>query len=124
MTDVLQFLILTAAVVIVLPLAFERIGGTDTLFRQTPEGFFRPAAGEYTWGFMLASLLGNASSLGGNWAFVQRYTSVATPAAARKTGLLFGALYLVCPVVWMLPPMLFRLHEPSLRASAAKTPTC
>ncbi|WP_295902615.1 sodium transporter [uncultured Alistipes sp.] len=113
-TDVLQFLILTAAVVIVLPLAFERIGGTDTLFRQTPEGFFRPAAGEYTWGFMLASLLGNASSLGGNWAFVQRYTSVATPAAARKTGLLFGALYLVCPVVWMLPPMLFRLHEPSL----------
>ena len=113
-TDVLQFLILTAAVVIVLPLAFDRIGGAGTFLRQAPEGFFRPAAGEYTWGFMLASLLCNVSSLGGNWAFVQRYTSVSTPADARKTGLLFGALYLVCPVVWMLPPMLFRLHEPSL----------
>ncbi len=113
-TDVLQFLILTAAVIIILPLASGRIGGIDTFFRQAPEGFFRPAAGEYTWGFMLASLLCNISSLGGNWAFVQRYTSVSTPADARKSGLLFGALYLVCPVIWMLPPMLFRLHAPSL----------
>jgi SSS family transporter len=107
-TDVLQFVILFAAVIIVLPLAFEKIGGVNSFITASPEGFFDPIAGEYTPGFLFAFLLYNTIFIGGNWAYVQRYTSVKTPANAKKVGWLFGALYLISPIIWMLPPMIYR----------------
>lgn len=113
-TDVLQFIILFAAVIIVVPLAFTKAGGISEFFNSSPDGFFKMVNGEYTWGFILAFALYNLFFLGGNWAYVQRYTSVATPKDAKKTGWLFGALYLVSPVLWMLPPMLYRVYNPSL----------
>ena len=53
-TDVLQFIILTAAVVIVVPLAFGKIGGVEAFFTGVPEGFFNLVSGEYTWPFILS----------------------------------------------------------------------
>ncbi len=52
--------------------------------------------------------------LGGNWAYVQRYTSVRTEKDSKKVGWLFGALYLISPVLWMLPPMIYRIYNPAL----------
>jgi Na+/proline symporter len=49
---------------------------------------------------------------------VQRYTSVATPKDAKKVGWLFGTLYLLSPVLWMLPPMIYRIYNPSLNGLA------
>jgi Na+/proline symporter len=34
--------------------------------------------------------------------------------SARKVGFLFGGLYLISPVIWMLPPMLYRIINPEL----------
>jgi len=113
-TDVLQFVILFAAVLIVIPLAFQRVGGIHNWISSVPETFFRPVNGVYTWGFMIAYCLYNAVFIGGNWAYVQRYTSVKDPASARKVGLLFAGLYVFCPILWMLPPMIFRVVNPSL----------
>lgn len=113
-TDVLQFVVLTAAVIIVVPLAFMKVGGPGEFFRSSPDTFFKLVNGEYTWGFILAFGLYNLFYLGGNWAYVQRYTSVASPKDARKTGFLFGGLYLVAPILWMLPPMLYRIYNPGL----------
>jgi SSS family transporter len=117
-TDVLQFVVLTVAVIIVVPLAFLKVGGVDELFRSSPETFFNLVNGEYTWGFIMAFALYNLFYLGGNWAYVQRYTSVASPKDARKTGFLFGSLYLFAPVLWMLPPMLYRVYNPELNGLA------
>lgn len=113
-TDVLQFVILFAAVLIVIPLSFQRVDGIRNWIISCPEGFFHPVNSIYTWGFMIAFCLYNAVFIGGNWAYVQRYTSVKDPAGARKVGLLFSALYVVCPILWMLPPMIFRVVNPSL----------
>lgn len=113
-TDVLQFVVLTAAVVIVVPLAFEKIGGADRFFNVMPEAFFNLTNSEYSWVFLLAFGIYNGIFIGGNWAYVQRYTSVDTPRSAQKVGFLFAALYLVSPFIWMLPPMLYRLVDPSL----------
>lgn len=113
-TDVLQFLILLAAVVIVIPLSFQKIGGVTELFQQVPDDFFRIVNGEYTWVFILAFLFYNLFFLGGNWAYVQRYTSVSTPRDAKKVGWLFGLLYIISPVLWMLPPMIYRVYNPGL----------
>ncbi|MEX2565704.1 MAG: sodium transporter, partial [Cyclobacteriaceae bacterium] len=56
----------------------------------------------------------NTVFIGGNWAYVQRYTSVADTRSAKKVGYLFGTLYLISPLIWMLPPMIYRVVDPSL----------
>lgn len=108
-TNVLQFVVLTAAVLIVVPLAFDRVGGVSAFIETAPEGFFNLTGGEYTVWFMVAFGFYNMVFIGGNWAYVQRYTSVPDKRQAKKVGNLFGWLYLFSPVVWMLPPMLYRL---------------
>ncbi|SHF83817.1 transporter, SSS family [Arenibacter palladensis] len=113
-TDVLQFVVLTAAVLIVVPLSLDKIGGMDNFVSQAPENFFALVNEEYSWGFMIAFGLYNLFFIAGNWAYVQRYTSVATPKDAKKVGWLFGALYLISPLVWMLPPMIYRVLNPEL----------
>ncbi|WP_461533644.1 sodium:solute symporter family protein [Sinomicrobium sp.] len=113
-TDVLQFIVLTGAVIIVVPLAFDSIGGVEALFRNAPEDFFMPINEEYSWLFLLAFGVYNGVFIGGNWAYVQRYTSVNSPTSAKKVGYLFAALYLVSPLIWMLPPMIYRLVNPGL----------
>jgi SSS family solute:Na+ symporter len=113
-TDVLQFVILFAAVVIAVPLAFDKIGGVGTFFEKVPEGFFELFEGEYTPGFVIAFAIYNMFFLGGNWAYVQRYTSVKTERDSRKTGWLFGVLYTISPILWMLIPMIYRVYNPLL----------
>ncbi len=114
-TDILQFVVLTAAVLIILPLAFDKVGGVDAFTNQAPEGFFDLLNGEYTFGFLFAFALYHIFYIGGNWTFVQRYTSVESPQASSKVAYLFAGLYLVSPVIWMLPPMIFKVIDPSLQ---------
>lgn len=113
-TDVIQFIVLTAAVIIVVPLAFDRIGGVNELFTTAPEDFFMPTNEEYSWLFLLAFGVYNGIFIGGNWAYVQRYTTVDSPRSASKVGYLFAALYFISPFIWMLPPMIYRIVNPEL----------
>lgn len=113
-TDVLQFVILTAAVLIVLPLSLEKVGGMNQFIAEAPDTFFNLFNGEYTFWFILAFVGYNTIFIGGNWAYVQRYTSVENTASASKVGYLFGILYLISPLIWMLPPMIYRVLDPSL----------
>ncbi len=113
-TDVLQFVILFMAVVIAVPLAFGKIGGVGEFFEKAPEAFFECFNEEYSPWFIFAFCLYNSVFIGGNWSYVQRYTSVKTPESARKVGWLFGTLYLISPILWMLPPMIYRIYNPDL----------
>ena len=72
-TDVLQFVILTAAVLIVLPLSLEKVGGMNQFIAEAPDTFFNLFNGEYTFWFILAFVGYNTIFIGGNWAYVQRY---------------------------------------------------
>jgi SSS family solute:Na+ symporter len=113
-TDILQFVILSAAVAILLPLSLDRAGGFATFTQRVPDDFFNLLHGEYTLGFVLAFILYHIAYIGGNWTFVQRYTSVDSPRSARNVAYLFAGLYLISPVIWMLPPMIYRSIDPSL----------
>ncbi|UZR99168.1 sodium transporter (plasmid) [Chondrinema litorale] len=117
-TDVLQFVVLSAAVMIVVPLSFKAAGGFSNFLHTAPEGFFSLTNNEYTGSFLIAFGLYNLVFIGGNWAYVQRYTSVSAPREAKKVGWLFGALYTVSPIIWMLPPMLYRIIQPELNGLA------
>ena len=113
-TDVLQFVILTAAVLIVVILSVDYVGGVSNFVKKAPEDFFNLTGGEYNLWFLIAFGIYNTIFIGGNWAYVQRYTSVGTVKDARKVGLSFGWLYLLSPLVWMLPPMIYRVMNPEL----------
>jgi len=117
-TDVLQFVILTAAVLIVVPLSFQKTGGVTAFLDKTPEGFFSIFNGEFSPLFIVAFAIYNLFFLGGNWSYIQRYTTVRTKKDARKVGLLFGSLYLISPILWMLPPMIYRTINPELSGLA------
>lgn len=114
-TDVVQFVILSASVFIVIPIAFSEIGGVSQFFARAPSGFFQPFNADYTFEFMLAFIVYQLFYIGGNWAYVQRYTSVATVKESKKVAYLFTILYLVSPVIWMLPPMIYRIINPNLQ---------
>lgn len=113
-TDILQFAVLTAAVIVVVPLSLKAVGGFNEFIERSPEGFFNLVSGDYSWTFIFVFGLYNLFFVAGNWPYVQRYTSVSSPRDAKKVGLLFGALYFVSPVIWMLPPMIYRVINPDL----------
>lgn len=117
-TDVLQFIILISAGLILLPLSFEKVGGissfVDAIHAQQLPDFFSLSDHKYTVSFLLGFLFYNIFYLGGQWSFIQRYTSVASPNDSKKVGILFGVFYVFSPVIWMLPPMIYRAINPSL----------
>ncbi|GGH72193.1 SSS family transporter [Filimonas zeae] len=114
-TDILQFVVLTAAVLIILPLSLQKVGGFSAFTTQAPDAFFNVLNGEYTIGFVMAFALYHIFYIGGNWTFVQRYTSVDSARSAKKVALLFALLYLISPVIWMLPPMIYKVINPGLQ---------
>lgn len=113
-TDILQFVVLSAAVFILLPLSFDKVGGWDGFIHNIPPGFSDFLSGEYTLGFVAAFIIYHICYIAGNWTFVQRFTSVDSEQSARKVAYIFAALYLISPVIWMLPPMIYRVIDPSL----------
>jgi SSS family transporter len=113
-TDILQFVILTAAVFIIIPLVFQEAGGLQNYLNNVPDDFFNLVNGEYTWGFIVAFALYHIFYIGGNWTFVQRFTSVDTPKSASKVAFLFAGLYIISPVLWMVPPMVYQSINPGL----------
>lgn len=117
-TDVLQFIVLTAAVLIVVPLALESVNGFTNFVHMAPEGFFDLVDEDYSWTFMIAMVFYHIVFIGGNWAYVQRYTSVKSPEQAKKVGWLFSGLYFISPIIWMLPPMIYRVVNPDLEGLA------
>ncbi len=113
-TDVLQFVILSASVIIVVYLSLKEVGGFEQFVEKAPEGFFSWTSGDYNWWFIAGMAIFNTIFIGGNWAYVQRYTSVRDAKDAKKVGLTFGWLYLLSPFLWMLPPMIYKVLNPSL----------
>ena len=113
-TCVVEFVILTVSVIIVIPIAFSAIGGPARLVSDTPVGFFDLFNEEYTLPFMLAFILYQTVYIGGNWSYVQRYTSVRDENGSARVAWLFTLLYLVSPFIWMIPPMIYRVLNPDL----------
>ena len=124
MTDVLQFLVLTVCVLVVVPLSLTQVGGWSRFAAEAPDGFFAPVNDEFTWWFLIGWVAIQFASVGGEWAFVQRYLCVPTPQDARRGAYLFGVLYLVSPFIWMLPPMVYRAVNPQADPEEAYILAC
>jgi solute:Na+ symporter, SSS family len=108
MTDVLQFIVLTVVVFIVAVLMLSGFGSYAEFASSVPENFFSPVAGKYGWLFLSGWIIIHFFMIGAEWAFVQRFISVKSPKDAKKAAYLFGAMYLLTPLFWLLPPLLYR----------------
>jgi solute:Na+ symporter, SSS family len=124
MTDVLQFIILNLAVLFVVPLALARAGGLGSFIDQAPEDFFTATGGNYTWFFLAGWCAIHFFMIGADWAFAQRFLCVPTRKDARKSAYLFGGLYLVSPILWLLPPMIHRVTDPGADPEQAYILSC
>lgn len=114
MTDVLQFVVLTVVVFLTAVLMLTGIESFSTYRESVPETFFEPTGGSYGWLFLFGWVTIHFFMIGAEWAFVQRFLAVRSPAEARKSSYLFGVMYLVTPLFWLLPPLLFRGTDPGL----------
>ncbi|QNN25208.1 Na+:solute symporter [Planctomycetales bacterium ZRK34] len=112
MTDVLQFIVLNLAVIFVVPLMFMRTGGVAGFVQDAPPNFFHLTGGGYTWIFLAGWCAIHFFMVGADWAFVQRFICVPNERDARKSSYLFGVLYLVSPLLWLLPPLIWRVRHP------------
>lgn len=124
LTDVLQFVILMVAVITVIPLGFIKMGGISEFVAQAPDAFFAPVNKEFTWVFMAAWVVIHMFKIGGEWAFVQRFVCVSKTKDAKKATYLFGALYFISPIIFMLPPMMYRIIDPSANFEQAYVLAC
>ncbi|WP_256011687.1 sodium:solute symporter family transporter [Desertivirga xinjiangensis] len=122
--DAIQFVVLTATVMFVVPLCLSKVGGISGFLAHAPEGFLAPTGGAFTWLFLLGWVIVHTFKLGGEWVFIQRFLAVSSPANARKASYLFGTLYLISPIIWMLPPMLYRLIDPAALPEKAYILAC
>lgn len=112
-TDALQFIILTASVLIVVPLIVMEVGGPSEMIRTAPPGFLNLVNSEFTWIFLAGWGVVFFFKIGGEWAYVQRFVCVPNSKDAKKSTYLFGILYIVSPLIWMLPPMAYRWIDPN-----------
>ncbi|VGO18487.1 sodium:solute symporter family transporter [Pontiella sulfatireligans] len=124
MTDVLQFVILVVSVIFVVPLILMKAGGWSSFIEKAPEGFTSPVAADFTWWFMAGWVIIHFFKIGGEWGFVQRYTCVPTAKDAKKAAFIFGAMYLISPLFWMLPPLVFRVLNPNVDVEQAYILSC
>ncbi len=120
MTDTLQFIILNLAVAFMVPLALARAGGVSGFIEGSPERFFAGTGGDYTWFFLVGWCAIHFFMIGADWAFAQRFLCVPNARDARRSTYLFGGLYLVSPLLWLLPPMIWRVIEPIPEGASAE----
>lgn len=121
MTDVIQFIILTSVVILAVPLCLAAGGGWGAISSGVPEGFLEPFAPEagYTWLFVLGWVFVHVVLIGGDLQFAQRFGCVPTQHDARRSAYLFGFLYLTSPILWLLPPLIYRSIDPSANPEQA-----
>lgn len=124
MTDVLQFIVLNLSVLFIIPLILRETGGLSGMIDRLPAGFLAPVAGEYTWLFLAGWVAIHFFMVGAEWAFVQRFLCVPTERDARKGAYLFGILYLVSPILWLLPPLAYRGINPNVDPEQAYVLSC
>jgi SSS family transporter len=119
MTDIVQFAVLIAMILIMVPLSFNSVGGVGEFISRVPDGFFALVSDQYSLGWMVLWCLLHFFMIGGDWPFVQRYISVPTSKDAKKSIYLVAALYVITPLIWYIPALVYRVINPDANPEQA-----
>lgn len=108
-TDFVQFVVLAAAVLVVLPLALHKVGGVTAFVENSPEGFFELTGGGRGWGSIaLVIVLYCVAFSSIRWSLIQRYYCVPREKDARKVGWMVACLCFIGPPLMFIPAMAAR----------------
>jgi SSS family transporter len=112
--DTIQFLVLFFATLILVPLSLNAAGGLAGIAEQAPNHlhWFNGPKGAPLW--LLAYYVMIVLKYNANWAFIQRLYAVKDEAAARKVAYCSALLFLVTPLVFLLPAVAARVVLPDL----------
>jgi SSS family solute:Na+ symporter len=119
MSDVVQSILLGLMVIIMVPFSLMKIGGLGSFISQAPEGFFLPVREGYSFLFMFLWFLSFLFQKGGDWPYIQRYICVPGSKDARKVAFLMGAMFIISPIIWMMPSMAYRVINPDVNPEQA-----
>ncbi len=115
-TDYVQFLMKSLAILLMLPLAFVACGGIHKAFAGLPHGFLRPVNGPYGWLYLLGFACVMMVSYNASWSLAQKYYCVPNERSASKAAYLSAALNALGAPMMVLPAILGRHFLPDLIA--------
>ncbi len=103
LTDVVQFFVLIAATLILVPLSLRAVGGFGSLTSQLPDHFTLFHGPKGNGFYLLVYYLMFTIKNNGNWSFIQRFYSVKDESSGRKMGILTAVMFFVFPIFFFIP---------------------
>jgi len=113
-TDYVQFLMKSLAILLLVPLAFHASGGIKQGFSNLPHGFLKPVNAPYNWTYIVGFGCVMLMSYNASWSLAQKYYSVPDEKAASKAAYLSAGLNLLGAPLMILPGILARHFLPDL----------
>jgi solute:Na+ symporter, SSS family len=110
----IQFVILVFTSILLCWLSLDYAGGLNALSQKLPDHFnwFNGPKGNLIWlGVYYIMIVIKYNS---NWIFIQRFYIVKDEKSAQKVAYLTAALFLIFPVIFMLPPIVSAVALPDL----------
>ncbi len=113
-TDVVQFVILFFATLILVPLSYQAAGGIEHMQAVIPNNmtWFNGKKGMPLWLATYYVLL--IIRYCGNWTFIQRFYSAKTETDGQKLAILSSILFFIFPMIFLFPPLAARVILPQL----------
>jgi solute:Na+ symporter, SSS family len=114
-TDVVQFVILFFATLILVPLSYQAAGGLENMQAVIPQNmtWFNGKKGIPIWLCTYYLLL--IIRYLGNWTFIQRFYSAKSEEDGQKLAGLSAVLFFIFPVIFLFPPLAARVIIPDLK---------
>ena len=115
-TDYVQFLMKSLALLLLVPLAIWRAGGLRHASMRLPPSFFHVTGGTYNWTYLFGFSVMLAITLNGSWSLAQKYYSVGDTRQAEKAAYLSSFLHFIGTPLMIMPAILGRIFLPDLTA--------
>ncbi|HZE40847.1 MAG TPA: sodium:solute symporter family protein [Stackebrandtia sp.] len=129
LTDFGQFIIQGLAGMVMIWAVLDKLGGIGglwTMWDRLPAHHLSPTTSKYTGLFLLVYVLVKTLEYnGGMWNLAQRYMAAPSSHAARRGAMLSAGLYLVWPLILMIPmfaaPLFIHVDDPTTSYAAMTT---
>lgn len=115
-TDYIQFLMKTIALLLLVPLAVHAAGGVHHAIASMPPGFLRATNGPYNWLYLCGWAVMLTITVNGSWSLAQKYYSVKSERDASNAAYFSAFLHMIGGPVMILPAILARTFLPDLIA--------
>jgi Na+/proline symporter len=119
--DILQFVILQAALIPLFVISYLRVGGWDGLVRSVPAQFMQlPAVASPDWLWFIGwAVIFFCDYNAGQWGLITRYLGTRSERDAEKAGLLSAVLYLPLSLLALLPILAARALNPEIHPESS-----